>query len=473
MSVVARSCGLVILALVVGSTLGCRGLDEPARDFDNVVLVTIDTLRVDHLGAYRYPRPVSPFIDSLAASGVRFDRVVASSSHTSPSHTSIFTAQHPARHGVLFNGVRLPQEIPTLASTLREAGFETAAFSGVRFLRGSARGFEIRNFHSRAGFRPAGRTVDQVLQWLENRDPSSRFLLWVHFFDVHSSSERAQPPADLLAGMRQDSSLRGDDLRRLLVEDQGIAPEFLSGEAERFNGLGELERFDRYDAQIASVDRELRRLFEQVEGATSGSSTLWVVTADHGEGLGSHGYIGHGKHLYGEQIRVPLILYADGWRLGQNIIEQRVRHVDLFPTIAELVGVGLDAEALELEGRSLVPLLAGDRWANDEPAFAQRRPADKLRIRGGWPDELLLVAEGERFKYILHGSGPDELYDLEADPLERENLIGRGLAEEQQLSSWLLHKYQWMVEHPLSGSSEEVEIEPEFLEELEALGYLN
>ena len=108
-----------------------------------------------------------------------------------------------------------------------------------------------------------------------------------------------------------------------------------------------------------------------------------------------------------------------------------------------------------------------------EPAFAQRRPADKLRIRGGWPDELVLVAEGDRYKYILHSEGEDELYDLQADPVELENLVGEVLPEERELSSWLARKYQWMVENPLFDAPEGVQIESEYLKELEALGHLN
>lgn len=473
MTQVVRVLGAAFLAAIVGIGAGCGPTGDTQNAFDNVVLITIDTLRADHLGAYGYPRPVSPFIDSLAASGVRFERAIASSSHTAPSHTSIFTGQHPARHGVLYNGVKLQPGIPTLATTFEDAGFETAAFSGVRFLRGSAKGFETRDFRARAGYRRADRTVDRVLQWLEDRDRDTQFLLWVHFFDVHSSGEKARPPADLLEVMRQDSRQRRGALETLLIEEHGIPTDFIAQEEDRFGGFGRLERFDRYDAQIAFVDRELQRLFQGLESSTRGARTLWVVTADHGEGLGSHRYIGHGKHLYSEQIRVPLILHGGAAGFGPRVITQLVRHVDLFPTITELVGVSLDARAMELEGRSLVPLLEGAEPDPTEPAFAQRRPADKVRIRGGWPDELVLVAEGDRYKYILHSEGEDELYDLQADPLELENLVGEGLPEERELSSWLARKYQWMVENPLFGAPEGVQIESEYVKELEALGYLN
>ena len=469
---VSRTPGTFVLALLVALAMGCGRAPESSARFDNVVLVTIDTLRADHLGTYGYPRPVSPFLDSLAAEGVRFDRAVAASSHTAPSHTSIFTSQFPARHGVLFNGVNLQPGIPTLASTFRDAGFDTAAFVSVRFLRGSARGFETRNFHSKAGHRSAERTVDRALEWLESREGDARFLLWVHLFDVHSSQKEGRPPADLLEEMRQDARARDGELKRFLVQEHGIPPSFLALEARRFEGR-ELERIHRYDALIASVDRELRRLFEGLDGMPSGSRTLWVVTADHGEGLGNHHYGGHGKHLYSEQIRVPLIFHGGANGFTPKTIDQQVRHVDLFPTIAELAGLDLQSADLELEGRSLVPLLDGLGLDGTEPAFAQRRPADSLRIKGGWPDELVLVAESDRFKYILHSEADDELYDLEADPLELENLIGTGLPEERELSSWLARKYQFMVEHPLTTDPEGVQIESEYVEELKALGYLN
>jgi arylsulfatase len=473
MKVATRALGVSILAFAIAISVSCGPAPESLARFDNVVLVTIDTLRADHLGTYGYPRPISPFIDSLAAEGVRFDRAISSSSHTAPAHTSIFTGHHPAMHGVLFNGVKLQPGIPTLATTLRDAGFDTAAFASVRFLRGSAKGFETRNFQGRAGYRRADRTVDRALEWLQGRDREGRFLLWVHFFDVHSSNHKARPPAELLKEMRQDSKERGEELRELLTGTHGIPPEFLAREEERFGDLGELERFNRYDAQIAFVDRELRRLSEGLETSNPGSRTLWVVTADHGEGLGSHDYIGHGKHLYSEQIRIPLILYGGKDEITPGVIDQQVRHVDLFPTIAELAGVDLAMNELDLEGRSLVPLLDGVALDGAEPAFAQRRPADRIRLRGGWPDELVLVAEADRFKYILHSKGKDELYDLETDPLERQNLIGTGLPEEQELSNWLARKYQWMVDHPLVDSPEGVQIEEEYVEELEALGYLN
>mgnify|MGYP001812935820 CR=1 FL=1 len=473
MKAATRALGVSILALAVVVGVSCGRAPETSARFDNVVLVTIDTLRADHLGAYGYPRPVSPFIDSLAADGVRFDRAISSSSHTAPAHTSIFTGHHPARHGVLFNGVKLQPGIPTLATTLRDAGFDTAAFASVRFLRGSAKGFDTRNFQSRAGYRRADRTVDRALEWLQGRDAEGRFLLWVHFFDVHSSNHKARPPAELLEEMRQDSEERREELRELLTGTHGIPPEFLSREDERFGGFGELERFDRYDAQIAFVDRELRRLSEGLEATNSDARTIWVVTADHGEGLGSHDYIGHGKHLYSEQIRVPLIFHGGAGGLTPAVVDQQVRHVDLFPTITELAGVTMAPEASGLEGRSLVPLMEGAALEGAEPAFAQRRPADKLRLKGGWPDELVLVAEADRYKYILHSKGEDELYDLETDPLERHNLIGTGLAEEEELSRWLAQKYQWMVENPLVESSNEVQIEAEYVEELKALGYLN
>jgi arylsulfatase A-like enzyme len=165
------------------------------------------------------------------------------------------------------------------------------------------------------------------LEWVEARDGAPGFLLWVHFFDVHNTNRKARPPADLIRAMRQDSKQRGEELRSLLVNAHGIPPESLAKEEKRAEGMGDLDRFDRYDAQIASVDRQLRRFFEELESSTPDSRTLWVVTSDHGEGLGNHHYGGHGKYLYGEQIHVPLIFYGGDGGIAPGTVEERVRHV--------------------------------------------------------------------------------------------------------------------------------------------------
>lgn len=444
---------------------GCSKDEGESEPFDHLVLVTIDTLRADHLGSYGYPRPVSPFLDSVAARGVRFDRAISSSSHTGPSHASMLTSQYPARHRVLRNGVKLRPAVPTLAGMLGDAGFDTAAFVSIGFLATVTHGFDTAPKRRREGAKPANVMVDTALEWFGARPEGQRRFLWVHFFDVHNTRLEAKMPEPHFSRMQADSQDRGEGFSEMLQSRYAIPAAALEKYGDRFN---------RYDSQLSFVDEQLRRLFETLEADTPGERILWVFTADHGEGLGNHGYWGHSMHLYKEQTRVPLILYGDeDWQEGR-VVDQMVRHVDLLPTVTELLGVPVDSQALELEGTSLTSLLAGSR-ANPgiDFAMAQRRPTDKGRWAEGWESGLVLAAENDRYKYILKTHGDDELYDLDADPFETTNLVGTGLEVEKKLAGWLTQKYEWMRSNPLYGTPTDPQIDEQFIEELKALGYLN
>lgn len=454
-----------ILLGVAVLSVACSNDGAPAEPFDNLVLVTIDTLRADHLGSYGYPRQVSPFLDSIAARGVRFERAISSSSHTGPSHASMFTSQYPARHRVIRNGIKLRSAVPTLAGMLSDTGFDTAAFVSIGFLSTVTHGFERVPARRRERYKPADVMVDSALEWLDKRPRDRRFFLWVHFFDVHNSRVDSKMPEPHFGRMVADSEERGGAFAEMMQAQYAIP----KAEIAR-NG----DRIDRYDSQIAFVDEQLSRLVEGLESGYEQDRTLWVFTSDHGEGLGNHGYYGHSKYLYGEQIRVPLIFFGgENWNSGR-VVDRMVRHVDLLPTVAELLQFPLDAEALELEGTSLSPLLEGSR-ANPgiDFAVAQRRPTDKDRWEDGWESGLVLAARNEQYKYILHSHGDDELYDLDADPFETTNLVGTGLEVEKKLAGWLTQKYEWMRANPLVGAPADPQIDKEFIEELKALGYLN
>ena len=449
------------VALCVSVALAGCGRQAP---FDHVLFVTIDTLRADHLGCYGYPLPTSPFIDSLAAAGVRFDRAIASSSHTAPSHASMFTSQYPARHGVLFNGLELDQSIPTLASLFGEAGFDTAAVMSLRFLNGVTSGFHEVRGPGRRKIAPwrARRTLDAAIAWLESRDRDRRFFLWVHLFDPHEWwHKRARPDEVQLERMSEAAERDRGRMLRFWQAEQGITAEEMRP-----------DKILVYDAQIALVDEQLRRLHDAVREREPGARILWVITSDHGEGLGSHGFAGHGKYLYQEQVRVPLILHGDpGWQ-GGRVVPEMVRHVDLLPTLAELAGVSIDTEALDVEGSSFVPLLfGGEHERAPRFAYSQRRPADQRRLRRGWSDGLVIAAQTTRYKYILDTEGNEEFYDLESDPLEMNDLAAGESPEKERMARWLAGKYESMLSSPLTDR-DEVEIDEKYLDELRALGYL-
>jgi arylsulfatase A-like enzyme len=459
-----------LLAVWLGAAAGFLLVGcSPQGSFDNVVLVTIDTLRADHLGCYGYPRPTSPFIDSLAVRGVRFENAVSASSHTAPSHASIFTSHYPARHGVFRNGLKLEAQAPTLASVLQQNFIETAAVTSVKFLKGISRGFEtVRLPQKRGGYRSGDQTVDDAVDWFKSRPENRRFALWVHLYDVHDSKRSAvhkQALREHLAVIRSDASDRGEALAEYLGENQGIAEEVL----ER-----DLDQINRYDAQIRLVDTELARLFDEISNQTRGQSNLWVITADHGEGLGSHSYLEHGRYLYDEQIRIPLIFFGGSKFESGLVVPTLVRSVDLFPTIVDLMGLDAGASDLEWEGRTLRGLLEGVAERTDSRiAFAQRRPVDERRLRLGWADESVMMARIADSKYIRHTASEDEFYDLGSDPLETKNLAGQGSDSERRLARWLARKYSAMSSQPLQGAGGGVEVDVEFIEELQALGYLD
>jgi arylsulfatase A-like enzyme len=459
---VCRSVTLLLLAVSVG--LACR---SPAPGFDNVILITLDTLRADHLGCYGYPRATSPFLDFLAARGVRFEHAITASSHTAPSHASIFTSHYPARHRVLHNGVRLKAQVPTLASALSEGGFETAAVTSVAFLKSVSRGFATVLTPNRGGYRPADKTIDAAIDWLRTRTGNERFALWVHLYDAHNSKPTAgggKGFREHLRAMRSDATSRVEELSEFLAEEHGVSEEVLSTDLDRFN---------RYDAQVRFIDGELARLFDEVGRATADASTLWVITADHGEGLGSHNYIGHGMNLYREQLWVPLLFYGGDVLPQGLVVSTLVRSVDLFPTIMDLVGVPASSAQLEWEGQSLRGSLFGGEPSGAEIAFAQRRPVDAMRLNKGWIDELVLVAQTSDAKYIRRSVGADEFYDLESDPLETINLFGQGGDAEHRLAQWLAAKYGAMAGSPLAGTTRSVEVDEVFVDELRALGYVD
>jgi len=186
-----------------------------------------------------------------------------------------------------------------------------------------------------------------------------------------------------------------------------------------------------YDARVLGQDRQLERLLRLLrERRGVEERSLWVVTADHGEGLGAHGFAGHGKHIYNEQVRVPLLFWwSDGTGAGREV-PGLVRHVDLMPTLAEVLGSSLEGLVPDLAGRSLAAWLGPVAPAGPVTggyAWSRRRPADQRRIEaGGWEPGEVAAVQDLRFKYILHTEAADEFYDLQADPLEQHDLAASG-----------------------------------------------
>ncbi|MET1084378.1 MAG: sulfatase-like hydrolase/transferase [Burkholderiales bacterium] len=348
----------------------------PAR---NILLITVDTLRADALGAYGNTAATTPVIDRLASSGVRFDTAHAHSVVTLPSHASILTGRLPPDHGIRDNaGFRLAQSEETLATVLKTRGFTTAAFvSGFpldsRF--GLARGFDVYDdSFVDATPRPAfleqeraGRdTVAVATRWLRAQT-GSRWFCWIHLYEPHfpySAPERFTP---------------------------------------RFAG-------DPYAGEVAAVDEAVAPVLGPILDAGAGGDTLVVLTADHGESLGEHREATHGVFAYEATLRVPLILYYPPL-LKPRVSSASVRHIDIAPTILQMLQLPAIAKA---QGRRLVDVARGGA-ADDVAVYFEALSGSLNR---GWAPLTGVIANG--MKYI---DLPDpELYDLNADPQEARNL---------------------------------------------------
>ncbi len=407
----------------------------------DVILISLDTLRADRLGCYGYPRPTSPNLDRLADGGVRFAAAVAQSPWTRPSHWSMFNGLYPASHG----GRRpLP-----LALRLWRAGYRTAAITGggqVDSNFGFHAGFETYRIHYWV------RSIEEAVRHLEaGRD--RRDFLFLHTYEIHDPYTHTRFAEGLPAGRIEGQFSRAEwqQWKRQLTEEERAYVEAL------------------YDGGIAYTDAQLGLLFDQLEARGLLDRAIVIVTSDHGEQFWEHGGWRHGSTLYDHQLLVPLILHLPQELRqqlgGGRVVEQQVQLVDLYPTVLDLLGVELTQE---IQGRSLMPLLAGGE-APPRKAFSENTNVKAFERKS---------IRSERFKYIRSipkkNAPPDaeeyfELYDLLKDPGEQVDLAGRfpelvsALREEMRA---LRQGEGLLLDEVPEG------IDPELRRQLEALGYV-
>jgi arylsulfatase A-like enzyme len=288
----------------------------------NILLITVDTLRADHLSAYGYHLKTSPQMDHLAAEGVRFARAYSVIPLTGPAHISLFTSRYPQDHGARINGVAVPKESKCLflPQALRQLGYFNAAFVSAwpltSRLTGLDRWFDVydeeltRSYQLINSSRYAQDVTPRVISWLANRRKEP-FFLWVHYFDPHSPYVMRKEFEALEAS--------GNQSQRFEWRDPAIR-----------------ERAEQYDAEIRYTDYYLGKLLDALDQHGLRDSTLVVLTADHGESLGEHGYVGHGRRLYEGILQVPLIMRYPKI-LRPKVIQERVSLLDVTPTILDLV----------------------------------------------------------------------------------------------------------------------------------------
>ena len=498
--------------------LACRTPPEFAPPKPNVLLVTIETFRADHVGSYGYGRNTTPNLDRLARQGAKLENAVAQAPFTLPSISSLMTGMTPPGHGVRNHPAVLADSIETLAERFQRAGYQTAAMTRHTWLRnksGLDQGFlEYHNNKFAAGLDARSLSL-AASDWLSERDPARPFFLWLHFLDPHlpytpsypysvlyhdaygadpqakhlramaaAAVDREDydptPYADLAGGPYYDLVLRHYPENRILLD----LAFWRRSRGSIFFNKGVYSRYevsqlvDLYDGAILYTDDNLGRILKTLAGLGLAETTVVAVAGDHGEALGEHGLsFTHDFTLYDEVLRVPLVIRGPGVEPGASIAQQ-VRLMDLAPTLLDLAGV----EPLTgVEARSLAPLLRGGSlpyltaFAESAPARTQVPEQDKIYlpgIRGKWrmvrTDRWKLIqiprAEGDLY----------ELYDLVDDPGETRNLFADLAGEAAKLQPLL---DAWMARDPLrdseSSGAEGLEgLDPSALEQLKTLGYI-
>lgn len=484
---------LICLPLAVSFAAASVGWNNPSsrpsEECKNVLLISLDTLRADHLSCYGYERRTSPNLDALARGGSLFEHAYSQSHWTLPSHASMLTGLNPVSLGVLEENDIIDDSFTTLAERMQEKGYLTAAFAGVGAYsymggpRGFDQGFEM---YCHAPYPPywcrgtvarflnkiywkyfqhytctATRQIECVERWLDTNH-ESRFFLFLHLFDIHSDVHRlpyeSPPPfhGKFDENKSYDYTGRAENGHYASQMLKDYAHGILTGPMDKAD-LNKMVSY--YDGGIAFTDHELGRLFKTMKGLGLDKRTVVIVTSDHGEAFFEHGKPLH-QDLYDENLHVPLIIASPDGIPGQRI-RSSVRLIDICPTILDLAGI---SASKEIEGKSFADVvLKGQRDRPSEIVFSFATELSSLRT--------------DKWKFIRHHrDSSEELYDLGSDPSEKINLVlDSDLEVASELREQLL-KYEneclSFLKEKLGGRKRKAIVLPDDeVERLRSLGY--
>ncbi|HVS18455.1 MAG TPA: sulfatase [Planctomycetota bacterium] len=470
----------LLAVLLAGSALSCSGESRPAR---RVVLVSVDTLRADHMSLHGYGRDTTPELARLAAEdGVVFERCYAQSSWTLPSHMSMLTGLYPITHGVNSDDKRLARNVVTLAERLREAGFATAAFTDGGYVA-SGWGLEdgFQEYHDDRlgaveGDSGLARILPHAERWLREHRAQDTFL-FLHTYEVHAPYAEAEP---WISHFETESPPPAEDVERLeYLRGLGDSEEY---ELDRFEGLQHLQA--TYDGLILRADQRLGRLFALLRELGIYDETLIVVTSDHGESfLDSGVYAGHGLLLTEAETRVPLVVKFPGNRFAGARSDALVESVDIAPTVLHALRVAPGAWAGP--GHDLALLLEGKLEPRPH-AFSFGAGLQSFAVRSPRWTLLEPVSEETAERILLERLEPDDPERVRVRLLHERRLEPTGtscepneLAQHPDVEARLVEAYaawefaQYVRIHERGQAAEGREaLDERELERLRALGYL-
>ncbi len=458
---------LLLLICSIASACGSQEAD-PVVQYDgtppNLVLITLDTTRADHLGPYGYFRDTTPELDKFAAESLMFERCIAPMATTLPTHLSMLTGTYPIEHGVMANSIPgglqyvVSEALSSLATTLSGAGYHTGGFvSGSPLNKGSgaARGYDSFG-QPTSKDRRSEETVGEALEWME-KIHDQPFHLWVHMFDAHWPF---QPPAEYQGLFETDEGL-----------EQFITERGIHGDAVR--PLLEVRENSRavtnaYDGALRYQDAQFGRLLDALRSRNDWDRTVVVVIGDHGEGLGQHGEAAH-RHIWDEQLRVPLFVRIPKWRTG--VSDVTLSTVDVLPTVLAQLDLPFAADLRkQASGRNVL-------HPNFQPAPVFSQETGRSREMTSYRFTLT----DKRWKYVRieerDGGYAEHLFDLRADPYELQDQALRRPKITEQFRAGLirvrrLQKARARQLHK-NGEAETRAIDAQTQRDLRALGYVD
>jgi arylsulfatase A-like enzyme/Tfp pilus assembly protein PilF len=408
--------------------LACAGALAEVKSAPNVVVITIDTLRPDHLGCYGDKQIRTPNIDALAAEGTRFERAYTPVPVTLPAHTVIFTGTYPMLSGMHdFSGNKLNATQLTLASVLKEHGYVTGAVVGSAVLDsrfGLNQGFDF--YYDHFSFnrlqesnleemeRPGNVVADATLDWL-GKNRKNKFFLWMHLYDPHYPY---RPPAPY---------------------------------SEQYK--------DRpYDGEIAFADAQVGRLIGFLKANGLYQNTLIVLAGDHGESLGEHGEKNHGFFIYNATLHVPIIIRLPG-SSTPRVVSELASLADLMPTVLHVLKIDVPTQ---VQGVNLLPLMSASKAAESRSLYAE---TFLPRLHFNWSE--LRAVETEKYHFI--DAPKPELYDLSKDPGETQNLY----AEKKAVAEEMRARLTTLIGQHSAGTelAQKTGLDPALMERLKSLGY--
>jgi arylsulfatase A-like enzyme len=463
-----RAAALLVRGLAALALAACSDSDAGRLERPSIVLITIDTLRADHLGCYGYFRDTTPNIDAFSRDAVVFDQAYAAMATTLPSHASMLTGLNPLEHGILANiqhggkAFGWKDGMVSIAQVAKDAGYATGGFVSAAPLKkqsGISVGFDTWSEPLESeSERRAGETLADALPWLDARKPGEPFFLWVHFYDPHWK-HRAPPPYDTM--FHSDAA---DPKLEQWIADRGIG-----SDAVRVNAKKSTETrkaLNDYCGEIRYTDEQVGVLLAKLREIGAFDKSIVVVTSDHGEGLNQHDWASHGL-VWDEQLRVPLLMrFPAEAGVPPQRVERLVSLVDLFPTVlARVRPFETDSWPRYFRHATGVDALAAD--FKERPLFGQRVGRDLPND----PGEMYAVTTAE-WKYIHEPEVGDKLFERKSDPHELVDVSERraDVAKRIHDLTMLLRTDQEQRGSRL-GTAREGEVDPKLAAQLGELGY--